>query len=151
MKYTVRIQDRVYEVEIGNLYARPIIANVNGVPIEVWPESEIIASGAAPGSLPLSSITPQGSSTDQGAYRVQDIQSTVESKSNAVTAPIPGVIISIAVRPGDDVEIGQELCVLEAMKMKNTIRASRSGVVSDVLISVGLTVNHGDTLIKFAE
>jgi len=157
MKYTVRIDDRVYEVEIGNLHSRPIIANVNGVPIEVWPESEIIASGVMPGSLPLSSAS-QGSAPDSLENSQPSIQ---ESKTgaasapgittNSVTAPIPGVIVSIAVRPGDEVNPGQELCVLEAMKMMNTIRAARRGVISDLFVAVGQTVNHGDILMEFAD
>jgi len=146
MKYTVKIDDRFYEVEIGNLHARPIIANVNGVLIEVWPESEIIASGAAPGSLPLSSV-PQRSAPGSS----ERSQTPPQEGEYSVTAPIPGVIVSVAVRPGDEVNPGQELCVLEAMKMKNTIRAARGGVISDVLVAVGQTVNHGDILMEFAD
>ncbi len=72
-------------------------------------------------------------------------------RTNVVRAPIPGVIISIAVQPGDTVEVGQELCVLEAMKMKNAIRAPRAGTIGKVLAAVGEHVQHHDLLIEFAE
>jgi propionyl-CoA carboxylase alpha chain len=66
-----------------------------------------------------------------------------------VYAPLPGVIDSIAVQPGDQVEAGQELCVLEAMKMKNVIRSARSGEVARLHVSVGQHVKHNDALIEF--
>jgi biotin carboxyl carrier protein len=46
---------------------------------------------------------------------------------------------------------GQELCVLEAMKMKNTIRASRDGEISKVHITVGQHVKHHDILVEYAD
>jgi biotin carboxyl carrier protein len=68
-----------------------------------------------------------------------------------VCAPVPGVIDSVAVRPGDEVAAGDPLCVIEAMKMKNVIRASRVGTVDDVLITPGQHVKHSDPLIEFVE
>jgi glutaconyl-CoA/methylmalonyl-CoA decarboxylase subunit gamma len=68
-----------------------------------------------------------------------------------VLAPIPGVIISIDVKPGDTVEHGTTLCVLEAMKMKNAIRATRAGKIGAVQINVGETVRHNQVLIEFAD
>ncbi len=67
----------------------------------------------------------------------------------AVRAPIPGVIVSVAVQPGQAVTVGQELCVLEAMKMKNVIRAPRAGVIAAVRVAVGQTVKHKDVLVEY--
>jgi propionyl-CoA carboxylase alpha chain len=61
------------------------------------------------------------------------------------------VIVSVAVQPGDTVQVGQELCVLEAMKMNNTIRAARAGTVARVNVSVGQHVKHGEVLLEYAE
>jgi len=72
-----------------------------------------------------------------------------ESNKDAVLAPIPGVIFLITVEMGDEVLSGQELCVLEAMKMKNVIRAPRDGVIAEVLVSNGQQINQGDVLVKF--
>jgi biotin carboxyl carrier protein len=68
-----------------------------------------------------------------------------------VRAPIPGVIASVEVKVGDTVAVGDPLCVLEAMKMKNAIRATRAGRIADIAVSVGQQVNHGDPLLSFAE
>jgi propionyl-CoA carboxylase alpha chain len=60
--------------------------------------------------------------------------------SRLVRAPMPGQIVSVAVRPGDLVEPGAELLVMEAMKMQNVIRASKAGKVAKVAVSAGQSV-----------
>ena len=54
--------------------------------------------------------------------------------SRLVRSPMPGLIVAVAVAPGQDVKLGQELCVLEAMKMENVLRAERDGIVGEVRI-----------------
>ncbi|CAH8434841.1 unnamed protein product [Heterobilharzia americana] len=68
--------------------------------------------------------------------------------SSVSTAPMPGLIRSVAVKPGDRVSEGQELCVLEAMKMQNSITASRSGVIKKLNFEVGDSVGEGDVLVE---
>ena len=64
-----------------------------------------------------------------------------------VTAIMPGIVVSVAVASGDSVVAGDAVCVLEAMKMENEIRASSSGVVKEVVVEAGQTVNAGDLLV----
>ncbi|MBP1780143.1 MAG: carboxylase, partial [candidate division NC10 bacterium] len=64
-----------------------------------------------------------------------------------VTAPLPGKVLSVAVKPGDGVHKGDELCVIEAMKMGNSIRAQRDGTVRQVLVAPGQTVAFGTPLV----
>ena len=64
---------------------------------------------------------------------------------------MPGSIVSIAVQPGDRVEVGQDLCVLDAMKMNNRIRAPRAGTIAQVHVSLGQQVQYGDPLMTFAD
>jgi len=63
-----------------------------------------------------------------------------------VTAPLPGKLLSIAVKAGDSVRRGDELCVIEAMKMSNSIKAQRDCTVQDVLVSAGDSVPFGTPL-----
>lgn len=70
---------------------------------------------------------------------------------HSITAPLPGVILSVEVAPGAEVSRGQPVVVLEAMKMKNIIRASRAGIVAEVLVQAGQTVAHGDVLVRLGE
>jgi glutaconyl-CoA/methylmalonyl-CoA decarboxylase subunit gamma len=64
-----------------------------------------------------------------------------------ITAPLPGKILSVAVKPGDRVQKGDELCVIEAMKMGNSIKAQRDGVVREVMAAPGQTVAFGAVLL----
>jgi biotin carboxyl carrier protein len=67
-----------------------------------------------------------------------------------VRAPIPGVIVALSVQPGVAVTFGQELCVLEAMKMENMIRAPRAGTIAAVRVTVGQHVKRQDVLVEYA-
>jgi biotin carboxyl carrier protein len=73
------------------------------------------------------------------------------SALEAVRAPIPGVIVSLAIEPGTTVSTGQELCVLEAMKMKNSIRAARAGQIAAIHVTPGQAVKHRDVLMEFKD
>jgi biotin carboxyl carrier protein len=64
-----------------------------------------------------------------------------------ILSPMPGKIIRILVGPGDAVEAGQGLLVIEAMKMQNEIRSPKSGTVEKVLAEEGQAVNAGDVLV----
>ena len=64
----------------------------------------------------------------------------------ALVAPMPGKIVAILVEPGGAVERGQGILVVEAMKMQNEVKAAKAGVVAEVRVSVGDTVNAGQLL-----
>ena len=72
-----------------------------------------------------------------------------QDTSRLVRSPMPGLIVSVTVTPGQDVKIGQELCVLEAMKMENVLRAERDGVVGEVEIQPRDTVAADQVLMTF--
>ena len=59
---------------------------------------------------------------------------------NVVTAPLPGRIIELIVKVGDAVKAGQEVAVLEAMKMENAITSDFAGTVKQILVRQGQTV-----------
>lgn len=67
----------------------------------------------------------------------------------SVTSPMPGVVLSLEVAVGTKVQRGQTLLVLEAMKMKNEIKAERDGTVAAVLVKAGAQVKHGDVLVEY--
>jgi len=152
MKYRVRVEGRTFEVEVGDLAARPIVAIVDGARFEVWPERDEAALAIAePAVATAAPQAPAAASPPRRTRRTTGIEAVPPNQAgSAVLAPIPGVIEAIAVRPGDQVAAGQELCVLEAMKMKNVIRASRAGQVAKVCVAVGDRVKHNDVLLQFA-
>lgn len=144
MKLQVQIDNQNYEVEIEDLNARPILAKVNGETVEVMPESVSVA--AAPVAVAQSvASAPAPVASKPAATPAPSVG------ANVVVAPIPGVIEAIKVREGDSVKNGQELLILEAMKMKNSIRATRDGKIARVLVSVGQQVPHSHALIEIAD
>jgi acetyl-CoA/propionyl-CoA carboxylase biotin carboxyl carrier protein len=61
-----------------------------------------------------------------------------------------GTIVAVLVSVGDEVEAGQSMCVLEAMKMENLVVAERAGTVTEVRVAVGDTVGVGDVAVVIA-
>ena len=70
--------------------------------------------------------------------------------SRLVRSPMPGLIVAVTVAAGQDVKFGQELCVLEAMKMENVLRAERDGVIGEVQIQPRDTVAADQILMTFS-
>lgn len=69
--------------------------------------------------------------------------------SNSVLSPMPGALISFAVAVGDVVQSGQELCIVEAMKMQNIVRAPRDGTIASLEVDVGSSLNADQCIITF--
>ncbi|MFT7520511.1 MAG: acetyl/propionyl-CoA carboxylase alpha subunit [Kiritimatiellia bacterium] len=76
--------------------------------------------------------------------------SSIADDPNAMAAPLPGNVVSVLVVKGDQVEEGQALVVVEAMKMEHTVRAGRSGCVEAVMVDVGESVEEGAVLVRLA-
>ena len=143
MKLRVKIDDQTYEVELGDLNARPILASVAGETIEDWPEET--QAVAAPVAAVHSAAAPLADAAPRPAA------AAVADRSKAVIAPIPGTIVAINVKEGDSVNPGQELLALEAMKMKNLIRATRAGKIARIVVKTGDRVTQGQPLVEYAE
>ena len=66
--------------------------------------------------------------------------------SGSVTVPMQGTIVKVLVEVGQDVEVGQGIVVLEAMKMENQINAEKAGTVKEIKVAAGATVGGGDVV-----
>ena len=99
-----------------------LTVTVNGVAYNVTVEEN--TNGAAPAAAPAA---PAG--------------------ANTIEAPMPGKVLSVNVKPGDKVEAGDVLLILEAMKMQNEIMAPEDGTVTDVRVNAGDTVATGDVMV----
>jgi glutaconyl-CoA/methylmalonyl-CoA decarboxylase subunit gamma len=142
MKVTVKIDEQVFEVEIEDLETRPIRATLDGQTFEVWTDDKtpIVTT-----QLPVTPVVPRA------AQPVQVSRSNGANSGKAIAAPIPGVIIAVAIQPNTTVAAGQEVCTLEAMKMNNVIRAPRDGRISAVLVKVGEQVRQKQALMEYAD
>ncbi len=77
------------------------------------------------------------------------ISNTSSNKLNHIKAPMPGLIIDLKVKIGDEVKTGDSLLILEAMKMENILKSPGEGKVKNVLIKIGESVEKGQVLFEF--
>ena len=75
-------------------------------------------------------------------------RSAVAASGETVSAPMPGVVVAIRVKPGDAVTAGQAVVVVEAMKMQNELAVRHDGVVSEVLVAERAPVAAGQPLVR---
>ena len=143
MKYHVKIGEKTYSVEIENIRERPVVAFVDGERFEVMPEKSKDPGDGKDGH----------EKKDKAFYRPATASPSPNPalSGNALTAPLPGTVVEVFVKAGEKVEAGQVVVIIEAMKMKNSIRSVYSGTVNEVLVSVGQSVAHKQPLIKFAD
>ncbi|XP_011890768.1 PREDICTED: propionyl-CoA carboxylase alpha chain, mitochondrial isoform X1 [Cercocebus atys] len=76
------------------------------------------------------------------------LEKVTEDTSSVLRSPMPGVVVAVSVKPGDTVAEGQEICVIEAMKMQNSMTAGKTGTVKSVHCQAGDTVGEGDLLVE---
>ena len=148
-KYQYKVQGVDYEVEIQEVEGNIAKVNVNGIPFEVELQKPINAAKhpqlskpkveapkaapVAPAAAPAAAPAPAQPAVPAGAGSV-------------VKAPLPGTIIDIKVSQGQQVNVGDVVLVLEAMKMQNNIEAEYAGTVTSITVKPGDTVMEGAVL-----
>ena len=130
MKYKVTLNGRTYEVEVEAGKAMCVAEYEAFVP-------------AAPAAAPVAAAPVAAAPAAAPAAPV----AAAPVAGEAVTAPMPGHILKVAVTAGQAVKEGDLLVVLEAMKMENEIFAPKAGTVAQVLVSKGSTVDTGATMV----
>jgi len=138
-RFKITIDGKSYDVEVGDVRVSPIMVKVDGEEFAVAVERE-----STPAATPVTS--PVVSSVPAPATVPVSATPTVVAGAGEVIAPMPGTVMDIAVKAGDVVERGQQLCNLEAMKMKSPIRSTSAGTVTEVRVSEGQSVNYGGVL-----
>jgi acetyl-CoA/propionyl-CoA carboxylase biotin carboxyl carrier protein len=117
---------------------RDVDVEVNGrkFSVAVWiPESQVAAAAeGAAGNRVATRRRRAAAATTAGAG------------SGDVTVPMQGTIVKVLVAPGDTVEVGQTVCVLEAMKMENNITAEKAGTIKELKVEAGQSVGSGDVV-----
>jgi biotin carboxyl carrier protein len=147
-KYQYKVQGVDYEVEIEEVEGNIAKVNVNGIPFEVELQKPINAAKhptmtrpkieapkaaaptpapAAPAAAPAQPAAPAGAGTP-------------------IKAPLPGTIIEVKAQVGQQVNVGDVVLVLEAMKMQNNIEAEYAGTVTSITVKQGDTVMEGSVL-----
>ena len=144
MKMKLSVEGKSFDVQVGDLSAKPVIVLVDGERLEVWPEEEPTAATSS-ATLPIAPSSP----THHVPVPVWKPRQTdvLPGTENFVIAPIPGVIVSVDVEVGDKVVYGQVVCLLEAMKMRNPLRVAKPGIVTEIKVCAGQHVHYHEPLI----
>lgn len=149
--FDVTIQDKTYHVEIPDPGATPLQVIVDGESFAVGIiGARIIAEPTPLADAPRPALQPSPLPPLPRLRAVQPGVPPAPHLAADIVAPMPGTILSVAVTVGQPIEAGQVVCVLEAMKMKNPIRATHSGVVTEIAVQVGQAVAHGELLVRLA-
>ena len=127
-KLRVTVEGKAYEVEV----------------------EEMESSGAVATRKSVQSKESHPSPPPQAAAKKEELPSKPakpSAKGEQVSAPIPGKVLSIQAKVGAQVSSGEQLLVLEAMKMENEIAATAAGEIKEILVVEGQTVQTGDVLV----
>ena len=137
----IRVGERWYTVEVGDLSQSPVEVTVEGQTFQV----EVQGLPSQPSPRPRRG---RPGSSDIPAPPPPSQSSQVVPSDNILRSPMPGRVISILVRPGERVSVGDEVCVVEAMKMEQSILAPMDGVVKTIHVQPMDPVGADDPLIE---
>ena len=161
MKYFVTIEDREYEIEVdgGTMSVDGVLisAELASLPgtdrrhLRMDDRSVSLFGRLRPDGW-LVELEGRGFEVrveDERARHIRDLASAAAplESHREVRAPMPGLIVKVEVKAGQEVDQGDGLIVMEAMKMENELRADASATVRDVLVEPGQTVNRDDLLV----
>ena len=150
-KYQYKVKGVDYEVEIAEVEGNIAKVNVNGIPFEVELQKPINAAKhptmtapkvQAPQSAAAKPDAPQTATETPAAQ-----PAAAAGAGHAIKAPLPGTITDIRVELGQQVNAGDVVLVLEAMKMQNNIEAETTGKIVSILVKPGDTVMEGSVLL----
>ncbi len=138
-RYKVTLEGQTYDVKVlDDPRQGQVRVEVNGETLTVGVEAVPVAAGLTAREVSPTIAPPPASEN-------------VATAGDVVAAPLPGVIKSIAVRPGQRVAPNDELLIIEAMKMDNVIRAARVGAVGAIYVTEGRQVAYGEPLLDFVD
>jgi biotin carboxyl carrier protein len=149
-KVRIKIDDNWHSVEIIDINADPIEMIVDGDSVSVSlgneHEKDTIQQKV---SIDSETLIDEVNNDDLNVPE-PSTPVKVAGPIKVFTAPMPGMIISISVSVGDQVVPGDEICILEAMKMQQTLRAEWTGIVNEIHVQPAQQIQGGDNILSLA-
>jgi biotin carboxyl carrier protein len=147
-QYKYKINGAQYDVTIDSISGNLAKVEVNGIPFEV----EMQGSSLVEEDLPTQTASTAAVATAPAAAPVTEVAPAPAAKGAAgagtpVKAPLPGVVTKVLVSVGQAVKKGDNVLVLEAMKMENNITAECDGCVTGICVAAGDSVMEGTVLL----
>jgi len=155
-RYTIEIDGRRFVIDVEEQGADRFAVQVDGQSFDVTLAGreelgadavQVVPSAA----VPVATVTqprPAPAPARASAPLRSSPPPTAAERNGVLRAAMPGVILRVLVAPGATVRRGQDLAVLEAMKMENIIRAPQDATVAEVLVRPGQHVGHGEALVR---
>ena len=140
-QYKYRINGSLYNVVINNIGDETAEVEVNGTPYTLEIEKKVKKQVSTPFKRPAQMGNPSPETTQQVTKQ------SVGPGVNALKSPLPGVILEVSCKVGDNVKKGQKIMILEAMKMENNIIAEKDGIIKEIKVGKGDSVLEGTELV----
>jgi biotin carboxyl carrier protein len=144
-QYKFKINGTEYAVDILEVEGDTAKVTVNGAKYRV--EVEGMTTRPSGGKTPKVVKTNVISAPETPAVERKPVPVAVGGGIHTIKTPLPGVVISLDVKVGEMVKVGQRLFVLEAMKMENNIDSDREGIVREIKVDKGDSVLEGDIIL----
>ena len=145
-KYQYKVQGVDYDLDIEEVEGNLAKVSVNGIQFEVELKRPINPVHAIK-KPKVAAPKPAAPAPAPAAAPVAAAPAAAPGSGNPVKAPLPGTISSISVKVGDQVNVGDTVLVLEAMKMQNNIEAEYAGTVTSIVVNPGDSVMEGAVLL----
>ena len=149
-RYDLVINGTEYSVDIVEMSGAAATVTVNGVTYQVeLPQGAAVpvAGPTATAPAPRSSPPAAPAAAPATPKPAPAPAAAAPAGGEVITAPMPGHILNVLVSPGDAVEVGDTLLVMEAMKMENDIKAHVAGTVAEIKVGKGQDVGVGEVLV----
>ena len=164
MKYFVRIGDEEHEVvldadgvHINGEDVAAYVAPIDGTPVRMVTIGNqvhrvVVRPGKSRGlyTLWLDGYRFEAEALDERTRTIRDMSAVVAGPSGPapIVAPMPGLVVRVNAQVGDQVQAGQGVVVMEAMKMENELRAQAAGRIKSILAAPGTAVEKGTLLVE---
>ncbi|MCU0592798.1 MAG: biotin/lipoyl-binding protein [Desulfobacterales bacterium] len=146
MGYKISVGGKKFDVEIGPIVDGQVRVSVNNQAYDVVVDNFTeVAAGIPPAAAAGAPAAPEKPARSAVSL-LKPAHASFVAGENALTAPIPGLILEVRVRVGDRVSAGQIVAVMEAMKMENNLNAQKDGIVRDIRVQKGTEVSTGDVI-----
>ncbi|MBZ0264828.1 biotin/lipoyl-binding protein [bacterium] len=143
--YKFKIYGHEYETKVVRRDDNEIVFSVNGEEYKAYLDPRKRPFQTKPMPKVSRPIAVPGADTSKTA------KPSEPKGAGVVRAPLPGTVLKVVVREGQEVKTGDTLLVMEAMKMQNNISATKAGTVAKILVGEGVAVMEGDELVHISE
>ena len=150
-QYKFKINGNEYNVAINSVEGNIADVTVNGASYKVEMENApVVPAQPAPAAAPVAAPVQAAPAPVKAAPAAAPATAAPAGAGKPVTSPLPGVIIEVSVKVGDTVKAGQQVAVLEAMKMENAIETVSAGTVTAIHVNKGDSVLEGAPIVTIA-